>query len=101
MGDMAVFFMEKKGGEIMVMRVFTVFDGYTTGLQRRIIAFMNNQAKLKDVPITQRCIVVGLSKEGIPVTTIKASVRSLEEKGYIRKAISYTSRASYVMMRTA
>lgn len=62
---------------------------------------MLTQAKIKNVPITQRCIVLGLEKQGIPETTIKASVRALEAKGYIRKAVDYTSRASYVMCRTA
>lgn len=101
MGDMAVFFWEKRGGDKMAMRVFTVFDGYITRLQRKIIIFMNEQAKIRNKPITQRCIVIGLSKDGIPVTTIRASVRSLEEKGYIRKAVDYESRASYVIQRTA
>lgn len=99
MGGRAVF-LWRKGGEVIV-RVFSVFDGYTTELQRRIIAFMNEQAKKVNKPISLSCVVNSLSKEGIPVTTIKASVRSLESNGYIRRSIPYTSRASYVMQRTA
>lgn len=62
---------------------------------------MLDRARERNKPITQRCIVVGLSKEGVPVRTVKESVRALEDRGYIRKAIDYTSRASYVIMRTA
>lgn len=48
-------------------------------------------------PVPQRHIVVALLEEEIPQTTIKAAVRTLVRKGYLRKA--YINGA-YVQLRS-
>lgn len=71
--------------------------GNNNSLQVRIMQLVSNWVKEQKEPIPQRHIVVSLEVEDIPPTTIKAAVRVLVKKGYLRRAISS---ASYIQLRS-
>lgn len=68
-------------------------------LQRQIISFICEYVRENKTPIAQREIVSKLSTN-YPDTTIKASVRVLVRKGYLRKAVTISNSASYVLLRS-
>ncbi len=74
------------------------YQAYTSPLQQKIMLCVSQWAHSKSKPIPQRIIVSTLRKERIPITTIKAAVRVLERRGYIRKAVQYQERVAYVQI---
>lgn len=61
--------------------------GNTNPLQNRIMTIVDTWVKQQKQPVPQRHIVIALLEEEIPQTTIKAAVRTLVRKGYLRKAV--------------
>ena len=70
-------------------------------IQKLVLVVIAKWVQTEKVPITQRLIVETISQErAIPCSTVKAAVRRLVVKGYLRKAISINNRASYVQLRS-
>lgn len=71
-------------------------------LQIAIMRLVCAWVKKNREPISQQYIVDAIQKTGIPEPTIRASVRILVRKGFIRKAIMIERRneANYVLIRT-
>ena len=72
-----------------------------TDVQRRVLLVVDNWVKLKKTPVPQKIIITSvLAEKPMPESTIKAAVRVLVTKGYIRKAITFTPGSSYVQLRS-
>lgn len=69
----------------------------TNPLQIRIMRLVSEWAKTQNQPIPQRTIVSLLLEEEVPATTIKAAVRTLVMKGYLRKSVTS---AAYIQLRS-
>lgn len=68
-------------------------------VQRLILLIVDKWAHEKKTPIPQQVIMqtIGVT---YPQSTVKAAVRVLVKKGYIRKSSEFTRGASYVQLRT-
>lgn len=70
-------------------------------VQRLILGVICEWVKTQKKPIAQKTIVLQvIALQPIPQSTVKAAVRVLVKKGYIRKAQSFESGVSYVQLRT-
>lgn len=70
-------------------------------VQRHVLSIISNWVRNEKTPIAQKKIVEIMSKETpVPQSTIKAAVRVLVKKGYIRKAITFQPGVSYVQLRS-
>ena len=67
-------------------------------LQKNVIGIVTEWCKKESAPITLDYIVSQVGEEQASRNTIKATMRSLERQGYVRKGIR-TNRTSYVKMR--
>lgn len=66
-------------------------------LQNRIMRIVESWVKEQKQAVPQQHIVKLLLEEEIPFSTIKAAVRTLVRKGYLRKAIKASA---YVQLRS-
>lgn len=70
-------------------------------IQRHVLDVICLWVKTEKTPIAQKTIIENItSVYPIPQSTVKAAVKVLVKKGYIRKAITYTSGAYYVQLRS-
>jgi len=70
-------------------------------VQRLVLRIIGNWCKTNKKPITQRVIVNSVIEvQQIPQSTVKASIRTLVRKGYLRKAVNYDKGVSYIQLRT-
>lgn len=84
-------------------RFFRINKGYgdINELQLIIMRLVDAYVRDKNKPIPHKFIMVEIAKQnGIAENTIKASIRVLVHKGYIRKAIVTSNKTFYVMLRT-
>jgi hypothetical protein len=61
---------------------------------------VGNRARICSKPITQKYIIYHIGCHKIPEATIKAAIRSLVQRGYIRPAVKVRGvAAAYVQIR--
>lgn len=60
---------------------------------------IDDWAKVQRVPIPRKLIIAELVKEGVKPFTVVNAIRSLDKKGYIRKAVTISNSTSYVQLR--
>ena len=71
----------------------------TNKLQYSIMRFATTYSREKKKPLPMLMIVKNMSKMQIPECTIKASIRTLVRKGFLRKAVG--RQATFIVLRTS
>lgn len=70
-------------------------------IQRLVLDVICNWVKTQNTPIAQKTIVEAVTLTNpIPQSTVRAAVRILVKKRYIRKAVTFESGVSYVQLRS-
>lgn len=69
-------------------------------LQMDIMVFISAYVRTNKVPVPQRSIIEAMKSQGVKDFTTVWSLKALLRKGYLRTAISYSSKTSYVQLRT-
>lgn len=78
--------------------IIECYQVYTSPLQRKIMEFIGARARTAKTPVTQQQIIREIGKAGISTPTIRAAVRILVDRGFIRKGV--TIKATYVQIRS-
>lgn len=70
-----------------------------TGLQIKIMKFVDIWAKEKKIPIPQKEIIKAMELEGIKNYTTANALNSLMKKGFLRHAIITSNQTFYVQLK--
>lgn len=75
--------------------------GDINDLQLHIMRLVDNWVRSKKKPVPHKYLMTeAMKKEHVGENTIKASIRMLVQKGYIRKAVVTSNKTFYVMLRS-
>lgn len=68
-------------------------------LQREIMLFVDDWARIQKTPIPQKEIVLGMVAKGVKTFTTINALNSLLRKGYIRRSCEISNKTRYVQLR--
>ena len=82
----------------MSKQIYTPVDELTS-LQYQIMVFVDWWVRNKKIPVPQKEIIKEMEKKKIKSSTTWYAISQILHKGYIRRALTFNNRTSYVQLR--